>query len=222
MNAFVLVITSCLSTGTDCVRLPAYQDIPGQLPVPHRSTAHARQMEQPTPEEACRPLCLRRAEQVGDVSEWRRSLMPKPLTRTPQTKYIGGVCFMCGETKKIAYGDAYCEDCHADGAVECQPVTLKPGGEQNQHLSVWINYEEDDSGCQTFAVTGAQGFDELPDGEYLFSRQSPSLPAPDLRNLADQIAALKLHPTTSDDYCAGYIAARNDAFAIIQEAIDNA
>jgi len=44
----------------------------------------------------------------------------------------------------------------------------------------------------------------------------------DLRNLADQIAALTLHPTTSDDYCAGYIAARNDAFAIIQEAIDNA
>lgn len=43
----------------------------------------------------------------------------------------------------------------------------------------------------------------------------------ELKRLATEIAALKLHPTTSEEYDAGYIAARNDAFAIVQEAIDN-
>ena len=43
-----------------------------------------------------------------------------------------------------------------------------------------------------------------------------------LSKLGDQIAALKLHPATDPEYDAGYIAARNDAFAIVQEAIDNA
>ena len=58
---------------------------------------------------------------------------------------------------------------------------------------------------------------------------TPDTPAPvtDLRvtalqKIADEIAALKLHPTTSEEYDAGYIAARIDVFAIVQEAIDNA
>lgn len=41
-----------------------------------------------------------------------------------------------------------------------------------------------------------------------------------IERLRNEIAALKLHPATSDEYDAGYIAARNDAFAIVQEAID--
>jgi hypothetical protein len=43
-----------------------------------------------------------------------------------------------------------------------------------------------------------------------------------LKRIADAILALKLHPTTPEEYDAGYIAARNDAFAIVQEIIDNA
>lgn len=49
------------------------------------------------------------------------------------------------------------------------------------------------------------------------SSSTPSV----LTRLADEISALKLHPATSDDYNAGYIAARNDAAGIVQEAADN-
>lgn len=42
-----------------------------------------------------------------------------------------------------------------------------------------------------------------------------------LARLSAEISALKLHPATSEDYDAGYIAARNDAAAILQEASDN-
>ncbi|MBB5040849.1 hypothetical protein [Shinella fusca] len=42
-----------------------------------------------------------------------------------------------------------------------------------------------------------------------------------LQQVADEILALKLHPATSEEYDAGYIGGRNDAFAIVQEAIDN-
>lgn len=42
-----------------------------------------------------------------------------------------------------------------------------------------------------------------------------------LEKIAADISALKLHPTTSEDYDAGYIGARNDAFSIVQEAIDS-
>ena len=45
---------------------------------------------------------------------------------------------------------------------------------------------------------------------------------PDMNSIAAQIRSLTLHPTASEEYDAGYIAARNDAFAIVQEAIDNA
>ncbi|WFS01564.1 hypothetical protein [Rhizobium tumorigenes] len=45
---------------------------------------------------------------------------------------------------------------------------------------------------------------------------------PDLPAIAAKIQALTLHPATSQEYDAGYIAARNDAFAIVQEEIDNA
>lgn len=43
-----------------------------------------------------------------------------------------------------------------------------------------------------------------------------------LQRIAGEIQALKLHPATGEEYDAGYIAARNDAFAIVQEVIDNA
>lgn len=43
----------------------------------------------------------------------------------------------------------------------------------------------------------------------------------DLYAIAEKIKALALHPVTSEEYDAGYIAARNDAFAIVQELIDN-
>jgi hypothetical protein len=42
-----------------------------------------------------------------------------------------------------------------------------------------------------------------------------------LESIASEILALKLHPATNQEYDAGYIAARNDAFAIVQEIIDN-
>lgn len=42
-----------------------------------------------------------------------------------------------------------------------------------------------------------------------------------LHAIADQIKALMLHPATGEEYDAGYIAARTDAFAIVQEVIDN-
>lgn len=49
------------------------------------------------------------------------------------------------------------------------------------------------------------------------------LSVPDkLKHIAAEIQALKLHPATGEEYDAGYIAARNDAFAIVQEIIDNA
>jgi hypothetical protein len=43
----------------------------------------------------------------------------------------------------------------------------------------------------------------------------------DLERIAAEIQALKLHPATGQEYDAGYIAARNDAFTIVQEAVDN-
>lgn len=43
-----------------------------------------------------------------------------------------------------------------------------------------------------------------------------------LQRIAGEIQALKLHPATGEEYDAGYISARNDAFAIVQEVIDNA
>ncbi len=42
-----------------------------------------------------------------------------------------------------------------------------------------------------------------------------------LKRIAAEISALKLHPATGVEYDSGYIAARNDAFAIVQEIIDN-
>ncbi|WP_267550298.1 hypothetical protein [Rhizobium rhizogenes] len=42
-----------------------------------------------------------------------------------------------------------------------------------------------------------------------------------LERIASEISAMKLHPTTAVEYDSGYIGARNDAFAIVQEAIDN-
>ena len=42
-----------------------------------------------------------------------------------------------------------------------------------------------------------------------------------LQRIADEISALKLHPATGQEYDAGYIGGRGDAFAIVQEAIDN-
>jgi len=60
----------------------------------------------------------------------------------------------------------------------------------------------------------------------LFISGETPAPAPHLRGtlqkIADEIAALKLHLTTNEEYDAGYIGGRNDAFAIVQEAIDNA
>lgn len=42
-----------------------------------------------------------------------------------------------------------------------------------------------------------------------------------LQRIADEISALKLHPATGQEYDAGYIGGRGDAFAIVQEAIEN-
>lgn len=43
-----------------------------------------------------------------------------------------------------------------------------------------------------------------------------------IQKIADEIKALKLHPATSEEYDAGYLAARHDAWIIVQEAAENA
>jgi len=42
-----------------------------------------------------------------------------------------------------------------------------------------------------------------------------------LSHIASEILSLKLHPATNVEYDAGYIGAQGDAFAIVQEIIDN-
>jgi hypothetical protein len=45
-------------------------------------------------------------------------------------------------------------------------------------------------------------------------------PAVSIQKIADDIKALKLHPAASEEYDAGYQAARHDAWLIAQEAAD--
>lgn len=42
-----------------------------------------------------------------------------------------------------------------------------------------------------------------------------------IQKIADHINALTIHPVSTDEYSAGYQAARHDAWLIAQEAIEN-
>lgn len=45
--------------------------------------------------------------------------------------------------------------------------------------TVWLRVDENKDGSQEFTVTDAQGFSEVPDGEYLFVRHGSSKPVAD-------------------------------------------
>lgn len=93
-------------------------------------------------------------------------------------------------------------------------------------------YEDAHKGMANIWAWNDRGLDDEHPGtreRYLGYARSAiaAMPAPSqhvagiLQKIAEEIRALKLHPTTSEEYDAGYIGGRNDAFAIVQEAIDN-